>query len=360
MKKLKLYYVRGGTSSGVIIQKEHLPENKGSIEQIARKIFGVPRCGDQLSDENQIEGIGKGKSTSNKLFIIDVNVKEKTVYSTFIQLENSSGSVSWDVNCGNMTTAIPLVLDDLGFMELITSDGKVKIHNTNTDKIIYCSLPKEGGENKTCQIAGVYHDYPEVDISFRDPEASLTNSLFPTGNKIDNINGKDVTCIDAVIPMVILKAEDFGLSGMESKVELSKKQKVLSDIEEIRVIAGTLMGIKNKAGVNMGEREIRESITLPKVSLISKGNDKYDISAFYLTPKEIHNSIAVSGGGCLTYACYINNTVASQIYRNADVRIKHFSGVSEFGIVENDGGTEVYTKRNAQIYISGDFYLYDN
>lgn len=119
------------------------------------------------------------------------------------------------------------------------------------------------------------------------------------------------------------------------------------------------MGIKNKSGENMTEDEIRESITVPKISLISQGGDGYDISAFYLTPKEIHNSIAVSGGACLSYACYISNTVASQIYCNADVRIKHFSGVSEFGVVDSDGEIEIYTKRNAQIYISGDFYLYD-
>ena len=359
MKKIKLYYVRGGTSSGVIIQKKDLPEDRESIERIAREIFGVPRSSCQPPDEYQIEGIGKGKSTSNKLFIIDVNIEDKMVCSTFIQLENISSRVSWDVNCGNMTTAIPLVLDDLGLMDVINHNEKITIHNTNTNKIIYCSLPKNGGENKLCKIPGVYHRYPEIDISFKNPEASTTNALFPTGKKIDNINGKSITCIDAVIPMVIMRAEDFGLSGMESKTEMSEKHRVLNEIEEIRVKAGVLMGIKNKSGANMTEDEIRESITVPKISLISQGGDGYDISAFYLTPKEIHNSIAVSGGACLSYACYISNTVASQIYCNADVRVKHFSGVSEFGVVDSDGEIEIYTKRNAQIYISGDFYLYD-
>lgn len=140
--------------------KKDLPEDRESIERIAREIFGVPRSSCQPPDEYQIEGIGKGKSTSNKLFIIDVNIEDKMVCSTFIQLENISSRVSWDVNCGNMTTAIPLVLDDLGLMDVIKHNEKITIHNTNTNKMIYCSLPK-----KAEKIS--YVKYPEFIIVTR-------------------------------------------------------------------------------------------------------------------------------------------------------------------------------------------------
>ncbi|WP_241649790.1 PrpF domain-containing protein [Rosenbergiella collisarenosi] len=360
MKNINLYYVRGGTSSGVVIQKKDLPKDKSSIENIARKIFGVPRTENQRNDETQIEGIGKGKSTSNKLFIIDINEEEKTVYSTFLQLENSSSKVSWDVNCGNMTTAIPLVLDDLGIIDKVSTDKKIKIYNTNTKKFIYCSLPKEEGVSKVCNIPGIHNSYPEVDIFFKNPEASLTSSLFPTGNKTDKIKDINVTCIDAVVPMVIIKSEDLGLSGKESKLDLYQKKEIISYIDEIRVLAGEKMGIKNKSGVKMTAIDLKKSITLPKVALISKGDDVSDISIIYLTPKEIHNSVAVSGGACLSYACYIGGNIASELYKGDSTRIKNFSGVSDFGVQKTPGGIELYTKRNAQIYMKGEFYLYDD
>lgn len=360
MKKINLYYVRGGTSSGVVIQKKELPQDKLSIENIARKIFGVPRTENQKGDDTQIEGIGKGKSTSNKLFIIDINEEEKKVYSTFLQLENSSSKVSWDVNCGNMTTSIPLVLDDLGITDKVSTNKKINIYNTNTKKNIYCSLPQEEGSSKKCKIPGVYNSYSEVNIFFKNPESSLTDSLFPTGKKIDNIKNINVTCIDAVVPMIIIKSEDLGLSGEESKLDLYQKKELLSYIDEIRVLAGEKMGIKNDSGEKMTNIELQKSITVPKIGLISKGDEFSDISVIYLTPKEIHNSIAVSGGACLSYACYIGDNISSEIYIGEKVRIKHLSGISEFGVKPTTEGVELYTRRNAQIYMKGEFYLYDD
>lgn len=360
MKKIPVHYVRGGTSSGVIIQKKHLPHDREEINDIVRKIFGTPRFKEQKPDQYQIEGIGKGKSTSNKCFIIDINFNEKIVYSTFLQLENSSNHVSWDVNCGNMTTAIPLVLDDLGLLDMILEDKKIRIYNTNTKTQILCQLPKENNSYRSVRIPGVYNKYPEVDILFKNPFGSSTCGSFPTGKKTDLIDNINVTCIDAAIPMLIIRAESVGLSGRESILELLKMSDTLKKIEEIRIKAAILMKIKNGSGKIMSEHEIKESITTPKVSIVSSGSDDYDLSVIYLTPKEIHGSLAVSGGSGLSYACSINGTVSSDIFNGNKVRIKHFAGVSVFEVKENEGDVEIYTKRSAQIYMNGNFHIYED
>ncbi|WP_412058174.1 PrpF domain-containing protein [Bartonella sp. DGB2] len=209
-----------------------------------------------------------------------------------------------------------------------------------------------------CLIPGVSNPYPQVDIFFKNPEGSLTNGLFPTGNRIDIINETEVTCIDAAVPMIIISQKTLNISRYDSKNKLSKLKLILSKIEDIRVKAGLMMKIKDNQGKLMSYKDIKESITVPKVAIVDGGNGAYDISAIYLTPKEIHNSIAVSGGCCLAYACSVSNTIASRLFKGNEVRIKHFEGISQFGCIKNKDATEVYTKRNAQIYMKGEFYIY--
>ncbi|MCF9028571.1 PrpF domain-containing protein [Acinetobacter nectaris] len=339
--------------------KKYLPDEKEEINEIVRKIFGVPRKDGEKVDNSQLEGIGKGKSTSNKCFIIDVDTENKVVFSTFLQLESLSNHVSWEVNCGNMTTAIPLVIDDLGLTnQLVDINNKINIYNTNTQKKILCEIPKKNDSFKYCQIPGINNEYPEVDIFFSNPEGSLTNGPFPTGNKIDKINGIEVSCIDAVVPMVIIDAKSLDIDGHEDKYILLSMPDLLEKIELIRISAGVMMQIKAKSSAIMDGEQIRKSITIPKVAIVSKGSKDADITIIYLTPKEIHNSIAISGGSCLTYACSIHGTIASNLFYGNEVRIKHFAGVSSFGCIKREGTTEIYTKRNAQIYMKGDFYIY--
>ncbi|ADP12271.1 Uncharacterized protein ybhH [Erwinia sp. Ejp617] len=359
MKKIPLYYVRGGTSSGVVILKENLPEEKEEINKVMRCILGTPRKESQKPDPYQTEGIGKGKSTSNKAFIIDIDKKNKVVTSTFLQLESASPTVSWRVNCGNMMSSIPLVLEDMGVVDQLVVNGAIHIRNTNTRKDIYCKIYRRNGGLDTCLLPGIENEYPKIDMSFKDPAGAVTGSLFPTGNKIDMIDDVAVTCIDAVMPMVIIDAASLGINGDEERQKLVAMDILLERVNSIRIKAGIMMRLKNSDGSLMTECEITNSITLPKVAIISQGNEQCDISMIYLTPKEIHHSIAVSGGCCLACACGIEGTLAAkQFNAESEIRIKHFAGISVFGFSGSGEELEVYTQRNAQIYMKGDFFIY--
>jgi 2-methylaconitate cis-trans-isomerase PrpF len=48
------------------------------------------------------------------------------------------------------------------------------------------------------------------------PGARSLGSLFPTSRRIDRIDGIDVTCIDAAMPLMIARAADLGVAGRES------------------------------------------------------------------------------------------------------------------------------------------------
>ncbi|PHM46683.1 PrpF domain-containing protein [Xenorhabdus miraniensis] len=361
--KIPLYYVRGGTSTGIVLLQKHLPEEKEVKEEIIRHIMGVPLDG-AIKNNKQLHGLGREKTTSNKVFIIDIDYQSKKVISTFAQLEKDSNTVSWDINCGNMTSSIPLVIRDLLEDKLLMPDGKLNIYNTNTHKNILCTMPDVSPKYQLTDMPGVIGDFPEVNVSFKDPACSKTKSLFPTGNLIDSFNNILITCIDVVVPMIIINAESLGITGYENAYEIENNKALQDKIMEVRLSMGVKMGITKKDGTVMSETDLKQSITQPKIAIISPPLDRGDINIRYLTPKSVHSSIAVSGGCCLAAACCFSGTVASHIYHsyndNSIVNIEHLSGISEFSITRNGKHIE-YTgvQRNAQILMKGEFFIYN-
>ncbi|MBD2783824.1 hypothetical protein ID858_00735 [Xenorhabdus sp. DI] len=363
--RIPLYYVRGGTSTGIVLLQKHLPEKKELKEEVLRHIMGVPLHGS--SDNNkQLHGLGRETTTSNKAFIIDIDYQSNKVISTFVQLEKESHKVSWEVNCGNMTSAIPLVIRDLPEEKLLMPDGKLTIYNTNTHKNILCTMANVSPQYQLASMPGVMGDFPEVDLSFEDPACSKTKALFPTGNLIDQINDIPVTCIDVVVPMIIISAESLGISGYENLNEIKNNQVLQEKIMAIRVNMGIKMGIGKRNGEVMNEKDLKESITQPKIAIVAPPLYDGDIHIRYLTPKNIHLSVAVSGGCCLAAACCFPGTVASNIYYahrindHSTVRIEHLSGISEFSLThEGEYIKYASAQRNAQILMKGEFFIYN-
>ncbi|WP_219988668.1 PrpF domain-containing protein [Leucothrix pacifica] len=92
--QIPLYHMRGGTSTGVILNKHDLPADEESHDNILRKIMGVPESGH--SDQSQITGLGRGAPTSNKLFIIEVVDREnRKVNSTLAQFAAGKSDIDW-------------------------------------------------------------------------------------------------------------------------------------------------------------------------------------------------------------------------------------------------------------------------
>ena len=101
-------YMRGGTSTGVILWGPHLMPLEELREEVIRKIMGVPDSG-ELKGNKQITGLGRGPATSNKVFIVNPGDGLQADFnSTLAQLAAEKSSIDWSVNCGNMMAAIPM------------------------------------------------------------------------------------------------------------------------------------------------------------------------------------------------------------------------------------------------------------
>ena len=67
----------------------------------------------------------------------------------------------------------------------------VRIHNTNTGKIIHSTFDVEDGEAAASgdfSIDGVSGKAARIQLDFMDPAGSKTGKLLPTGSKVDEFD----------------------------------------------------------------------------------------------------------------------------------------------------------------------------
>ncbi|MEN9775194.1 MAG: hypothetical protein RL322_2264 [Pseudomonadota bacterium] len=369
-------YMRGGTSTGVIIWGPHLAPFAEVREEIIRKMMGVPDEG-ELRGNKQITGLGRGPATSNKVFIIEPAESEAADFnSTLAQLAAEKSAIDWSVNCGNMSAAIPMFLLENGLIEAGDPITHVRVFNTNTSVITDCRVRTPGGHPvipADTAIPGVYGQFPGVELSLREPVGSKTRKLLPTGNLRDTFDGVEVSCVDVAVPMVILRADAVGMRGDESVASLNANTELKARLRSIWVQAGLAMQLKRK-GVPMTADELATSETIPKVCLVSPATQGGHISARYFTPQESHASLAVTGGCCLATACLMPGTTAHELAtglaplteQDAEhaVAMENPAGILRARVFGRRGPAGEFEfpwvayERNAQLYMDGFFRIH--
>jgi 2-methylaconitate cis-trans-isomerase PrpF len=374
--RFPVYYMRGGTSTGIVLWHEHLPEDQALKEELIRAIMGVPACGESRGNK-QTTGLGRGAPTSNKVFIVSRPASaEADIASTLAQLAADKSAIDWSVNCGNMSAALPMYALDTGLVQATAGRTTVRIFNTNTGVTTDATVRTPDATPyipPDTEIPGVMGKFPGVELTLRHPVGAKTGKLLPTGHPADSICGVDVSCVDVAVPLVILRAEDVGKTGQESPDELSRDGKLKERLREIWVTAGLKMGLRRRGGALMTAADLAHSETVPKVCLVSAGDADVNINARYFTPQSPHSSLAVTGGCCLAVACLVPGTVAnavasglapiSDMHGICTVAMRNPAGVlrARIGATVGANGlrvTSVAYERSAQLFLRGHFPVY--
>lgn len=369
-------YMRGGTSTGVLLWGAHLPPPGELRDEVIRKIMGVPDVG-ELKGNKQITGLGRGPATSNKVFIIDPCPGDLADFqSTLAQLAAEKAAIDWSVNCGNMSAAIPLFLLNNGLVPVSGPVTEIRVFNTNTGVVTDCRVRTPGGQawiEADTEIPGVNGAFPGVELSLREPVGAKTGRLLPTGRLRDVIDGIAVSCVDVAVPMIILRADALGLSGDESVASLNADQALKARLRSLWVQAGLAMQLK-KGGKLMTADELAASETVPKVCLVSAPTQGGHISARYFTPQESHASLAVTGGCCLAAACLMPGTTAHEMARGLQplgaegaeriVAMENPAGILRARVFGRQAAPDAFTfpwvayERNAQLFMDGLFQVH--
>ncbi len=290
--------MRAGTSRGPFFLRDWLPESDEARDQALIGAIGA-------SDPLQLDGLGGGSTLNSKVAIVSKSSQpDCDIDYLFAQVGVGHQSVDTRPNCGNMLSGVAPFAIDQGLIPAQDGLTKVRVYNVNTKsriEVTVCTPDGKVSYEGDARIDGVPGTAAPVLLNFLDAWGAVTGKVFPTGNRIDVIDGMDVTCIDAAMPLMILRAKDFGLTGRERPAELDANRAFLDRLEFLRMKAGQMMGLGDVSGS-----------VIPKPVLVSEGDSENSITSRYFTPHKCHASHAVTGAIGVATAFALPGTVASR------------------------------------------------
>lgn len=353
LRKIPCILMRGGTSRGPYFNAADLPSGRA---QLGEMLIGAMGAGSPL----QVNGIGGGQPTTSKVAILSPSDHERAdVDYLFAQVHATERSVDFSPSCGNILAGVGPAALEMGLVPASGDETRVRIRNVNTDSFIDAVVQTPEGRVEyegTARIDGVPGTAAPVILNFMDVVGSKTGALFPTGQARDTIDGIDVTCIDVAMPMVIARADSFGLTGGESREELDDNRAFFDRMEPLRIKAGEMMGLG----------DVSQSV-VPKFGLLARPRAGGTVCARYFMPWSCHPSYAVTGSICTGSALLAPGTVAEGLIDmeagpDVPVTIEHPSGAIDvrFDCEAGQGGFTLNSAgllRTARKLMSGSVWI---
>jgi methylitaconate Delta-isomerase len=321
--------LRGGTSKAVFFIENDIPAGRAERERMLLDVFGSP-------DVRQIDGLGGATSQTSKAALIGPSTRpDADIDYTFAQVVVTDSVVDWGGNCGNISSAVGPFAINAGFVRAVEPITTVRIHNTNTAKVIVAHVPVEGGRARTLgdhAIPGVPGTAARILMEFEDPAGSSTGKLLPTGRTIDTLELADgrsfqVSIVDAANPVVFFRASDLGVDGTETWQEIEANEDLCSVLEEGRSIVCEWLGI-----VDDRANATKVSPGLPKVGYVappaaytnSVGEhvpaDAIDLNGRLMSVQTAHRSYMTTGAIATAAAAVIPGTIVHEVTRSRETR----------------------------------------
>ncbi|MCW2244039.1 4-oxalomesaconate tautomerase [Azospirillum canadense] len=308
--------MRGGTSRGPFFLASDLPAEPAERNALLLSVMGA---GNDLG----IDGIGGGNPLTSKVAIVGpATMAGADVDYLFAQVRVQEGVVDTSPNCGNMLAAVGPFAIEAGLVPAADGVTVVRIHNVNTGKLIEARVQTPAGQvtyDGDDAIDGVPGTAAPIHLAFLDAAGANTGRLLPTGAPIDRIGGIEVSCIDAAIPVMLVRAADLGKTGYEPTDSYRHDREFLGCLEALRVEAGRRMGFPNAAGM-----------VIPKPVLLAPPTRGGTLAVRYFMPHDCHRAMAITGAVATATACTIPGTVAAalagRLSMPGDVTFEHPAG----------------------------------
>ena len=344
MKQVKIpaVFMRGGTSNAVVFHARDLPADRGRWEEIFLAAIGSP---DPYG--RQLDGMGGGVSSLSKVCVIGPSSRpDADVDYTFAQVQVREAKVDYGANCGNMSAAMGPFAVDEGIVRVSGSEALVRVHNTNTRKIIWSRFPMDDGMaavDGDLAIPGVAGTGAPVKLEFREPGGATTGRLLPTGNVADDLDVQGlgrlrVSMVDAANACVFVRAAELGVRGTELPDEIEGDAQLLAKLEAIRVAASVAMGITKSPEEAVKKKSVpfvgfvsapQQAKTLTGDSI---GAADVDLTGRMMSNGQPHRALPLTCTLCMAVAARLPRTVVAEAARpaadpEAGIRIAMPSGV---------------------------------
>ncbi|MDP6389362.1 MAG: PrpF domain-containing protein [Alphaproteobacteria bacterium] len=358
MRQLKIpaTFMRGGTSNAIVFHAKDLPEDRALWTEIFQAAIGSP---DPYG--RQLNGMGGGISSLSKVCVVGPPSRDDAdIDYTFAQVAIRNDLVDFNNNCGNMSSAMgPFAIDE-GLVEVAGDEAVVRVHNTNTGKIIRARFAIDDGRaavDGDHELPGVAGVGAKVRLEFLDPGGANTGKLLPTGNVLDALDvpglGEiEASIVDASACGVLVEAKTIGLTGTEMPADLEVDKEIMATLQRIRCAGAVRLGLFE----TLQEAEAKIG-SAPRIGFVAPAQDARtltgervkatdgDVTARMISMGDPHRALPLTSGMCLSVAARIEGTTVERNTRppenaQADVRLIHPSGVMHAGAVvrlEDDG-----------------------
>ena len=369
--------MRGGTSKAVFLKKNVLPTDPVERDKLILAIFGSP-------DVRQIDGLGGADITTSKVAVIGPPTRpDADIDYTFGQVQFKTAQVKWDGNCGNISSAVGPYAIDEGMVKVQEPITTVRIHNTNTGKILVAEVEVEDGMAKVegdFAIDGVPGTGSMVRLNFAGTAGAGTGKLLPTGNPVDILDveglGKiPVSIVDLANPVACVEAESIGATGVEPAPDIRADAALRDRMEKVRQAAAEACGF-----VKPGESALEKSPILPIIAYVSHARDYNDYGTGKLIPGEDMDFVArnlynqqptdtfpITATFCITTAAQIDGTLVNKVCKERAhtenlVRFGHSRGINKVEVeVDNTPDGPIVKKaistRTARRIMDGYVYV---
>lgn len=364
-RRFPAYFVRGGTSNGLVIREDVLPAvdvNLQGKEALAARADAwkpllVPAMGSpDAAYGRQLDGMGSGVSSTSKICVIaapsaaERHADGRDVNFTFVQVGIRDGRLDLAGNCGNMISAVGPLAFELGWGGVVEGEGAgrdrtalVRIFNTNTSKLIRSQFRVEEKEddekgekgyrfspNGDYSIDGVPGTHSCITLSFERPAGAKSGAQngLPTGQPVDLLpleppdSTDDATglptiaasLVDVSNPGVFVLGSALGLDVGLSTAQIAAQ----IDADADGSLKRRLGHLRRAGAVRMGLDPDAESV--PKIVLIfppqggGDGEDPTeDIRCVALSMGQVHKAVPLTLALCLGAAARIPGTLAAQL-----------------------------------------------
>lgn len=365
LRPLNAVFMRGGTSKALVFHQRDLPSERARWAPIFLAAMGSP---DPYG--RQLDGMGGGLTSLSKVCVVGPPTHAGAdVDYTFAQVSVSQATVDYSGNCGNMSSAIgPFAVDEGLVAAPRDAEACVRIHNTNTGKLIVARFPTRGGRAAVrgpLAIDGVAGTGAPIRLEFRDLSGAKTGRLLPTGSPMQVLalaDGRSVraSLVDAANPCLFVDAGDLGCAGTEAPEEIEGNAELMSALETLRRIGSVAMGI---AASPEQAAQIR---SIPFIGLVSRmqahrvrggnalGPADADLCVRMLSSGTPHRAIPITSALCVAVACRTPGTLPAMLSAagSGPIRIAHPSGVVMVEADREPGGGDgdAPAVRHASVY----------
>jgi 2-methylaconitate isomerase len=344
MKQLRLpaVFMRGGTSKAIVFRQEDLPAERAAWDEIFLAAIGSPD-----PSGRQLDGMGGGVSSLSKVCIVGPSSRaDADIDYTFAQVLVKEKRVDYSGNCGNMSSAMGPFAVDEGLVRAPGDEAVVRIHNTNTRKIIRARFALDEGlaaVDGELAIPGVSGTGAPVRLEFLNPGGATTGRLLPTGNPVDMLDVPGVgrieaSLVDAANACAFIRAHDVGLTGIEMPEALDGNRDAMARLGAIRLAASVAMGIAPDI------QSAARKTTVPFIGFVCQPCDAnslagdtiraedVDLTARMLSNGQTHRALPLTASLCMAVAARIEGSIVHRAARTshdaeAALRIGMPSGV---------------------------------